>query len=370
MRAFLCALIAAAVTAFASPAFAQGGGIGGGQTTTTPPLDPASINAALSGPSAIFDLGSKFLRDNADQAKTTLYGPGANNPGGGGADLAVGADGSVAFGPRYRFWGELYGVRAQTGAQGTFTGDERKTWGGIAGLGATLAPGVHVGVSVDQGRTDIDIDNLPQSSRIDLTQIGANAIFESGPWSLAFAGIYGFGGIRSERFDAGGPINSNYDADLWGAIAEVSYYWSSGSWRVVPKIGIDWTQISVDPFIESGGAIPISATAQDTRRLRAFAGVETGYSWFSGQTLYDIGVYGRVIDILSQDVDSVLAAAVNGNALPRVIPGIVDDRFEFNGGVSTTVRFSDNARIYLIYDARLRDGFSAHAGTVGLELRW
>ena len=226
------------------------------------------------------------------------------------------------------------------------------------------------GVSVDQGRTDIDIQNLPQSSRIDLTQIGANAIFESGAWSLAFAGIHGFGDVRSQRFDTGGQINANYDASLWGAIAELSYYWSSGSWRIVPKIGIDWTEISVDPFIENGGAIPVAATAQETRRTRAFVGAEIGYSWFAGQTLYDIGVYGRAIDILSQDVDSVLATAANGNALPRLIPGIIDDRFEFNGGVSTTVRFSDTARMYLIYDARLRDGFSAHAGTLGFEFRW
>ncbi len=341
------------------PAFAQSG-----QTST---IGAATMNAALSAPGAIFDLGSKFLRDNANQANSTVFGPAANNPGGGGADVAVNGE---QGGTRYRLWGEAYGSVAHTSAQNAFTGDERKTFGGILGIGATVAPGISFGVSVDQGHSKIAIRNLPQSSRIDLTQVGANAIFESGPWTFSAAGIYGFGDIAMRRTDAGGEISADYDASLWGAIAEISYYWQNGNWRVVPRIGIDWTLIKVDAFTERGGATPVSATGQQTQRARAFAGAETGYSWLSGAHLYDIGVYARAIEILSQDVDPVLATPINTTVGPRTIPGLVDERFEFNGGVSTGVKLTETSRLYLVYDTRLRNGFSTHAGTFGFEVRW
>ncbi len=52
--------------------------------------------------------------------------------------------------------GEAYGISARNGAQANFVGDQRQTWGGVAGIGARIAPGVNVGFSVDQSRTTID----------------------------------------------------------------------------------------------------------------------------------------------------------------------------------------------------------------------
>jgi uncharacterized protein with beta-barrel porin domain len=334
----------------------------------TPTLAASSVNAYLSAPGAISDLTSKFLRDNANQAGAGGYGQGSANTLGGGADAAVGGE---AARPTYRFWSEGYGVRSRTGPQNAFTGDERKTYGGIAGLGVTLPSGWSFGASVDQGHTKISVRDLPQSSKIDLTQIGGNAAYESGPWTFSAAVIHGFGGISSRRTDTGGDIIADYDVKLWGTIGEISYYWSSGPWRIVPKIGVDWTHINIDPFTEIGGAIPISATRQITDRVRGFAGAEVGYSWLVNKTLFDIGGYARVVDIFSQDVDSVLASSANaGAAIPRLVPGVIDDRLELAAGLSTSVKLTDAFRFYAIYDGRFRDGFTSHAGTLGFEYRW
>jgi len=332
----------------------------------TPTLEASVVNSFLSVPGAISDLTSKFLRDNANQAGTGAHGQGVLNPLGGGADAATGD----AARPSYRFWAEGYGLRTHTGAQNTFTGDDRKVWGGVAGIGATLPSGWSFGVSVDQGQTRIDVRDLPQSSRINLTQFGGNAAYETGPWTFTAAGIYGVGDVKSRRSDAGGEITANYDAKLWGVIGEISYYWSSGPWRVVPKIGFDWTHISVDPFTESGGAVPVSATGQTTERGRVFAGAEAGYSWIVNKTLFDVAGYARIVDIFSQNVDSVLASSANGAALPTFVLGVTDARFEFDAGASTSVKLSDALRLYALYDGRFRDGFTSHAGTIGFEYRW
>lgn len=368
---FLAALSAGLVLTALAGRNASAQGPGGGGAT---PLEASVVNSYLSAPGAISDLTSKFLRDNASAAASSSKNGGTLNTLGGGADLAVSGSGDAVARPSYRFWTEGYGLTSRTGAQGTFTGDERKTWGGIAGLGVTMPSGWSGGVSIDQGQTKIEVTGLPQSSRIDLTQIGGNIAYETGPWTFTAAGIHGFGDVKSSRTDVGGLISANYDVKLWGAISEVSYYWSTGSstaaWRIVPKIGIDWTRIEIDPFTESGGAIPITATAQNTERVRGFAGAEIGYSWLVNKTVFDIAGYARVVDIFSQNVDSVLASAANGAALPRLVPGVLDDRFEFDAGASTSVKISDALRLYAIYDGRFRDGFTAHAGTIGLEYRW
>jgi uncharacterized protein with beta-barrel porin domain len=85
--------------------------------------------------------------------------------------------------PRYRSWGELYGISATTGPQGDFAGDGRRTAGGVAGLGGRIAPGVNVGISVDQSHTSIDVPLAQQSATLDLTQIGFTASIDKGPWT-------------------------------------------------------------------------------------------------------------------------------------------------------------------------------------------
>ena len=105
------------------------------QVTANQPTLAASVaNSYLSVPGAISDMTTKFLRDNANQAGVASYGQGTASPLGGGADAAAGTSSR----PSYRFWSEGYGIRSQTGAQNGFTGDHRKTWGGIAGIGMTL----------------------------------------------------------------------------------------------------------------------------------------------------------------------------------------------------------------------------------------
>jgi Autotransporter beta-domain len=167
-----------------------------------PTLTPSrtDIDYDMSAGAAVANLGSNFLERLGNQA---TYGFGAalrNNPGGGGASEATDA-------PRFRTWGEAYGISARTGAQGDFVGDRRQTWGGVAGLGARVAPGVNVGASVDQSRTAIDVPLALQSATLDLTQIGFNASVDKGPWTWAIALVHGFGKINSRR-DTGFGIAS------------------------------------------------------------------------------------------------------------------------------------------------------------------
>jgi hypothetical protein len=139
------------------------------------------MSSDLSAGAAVTNLGSNFLERIGSQATNGSGRALRNNSGGGGASEASDA-------PRFRTWGEAYGISVRTGAQGEVVGDRRQTFGGVAGLGAAILPGVNVGVSVDESRTAIDVPLALQSATLDLTQIGVNASVDKGPWTWAVAG--------------------------------------------------------------------------------------------------------------------------------------------------------------------------------------
>ena len=134
------------------------------------------INSTVSSGAAVTNLGSSFLERLGNQSSNGFNRLQRTNPGGGGASESTEA-------PRYRTWFEGYGNYTKTGAVGDFVGDTRKTWGGVAGIGARVAPGFNIGLSIDQSRSAIDIPLALQSATIDLTQIGFTAAVDSGPWT-------------------------------------------------------------------------------------------------------------------------------------------------------------------------------------------
>ena len=233
-------------------------------------LCPNVASANIAASNATFDLSNRFVasllghvadrsaRDKyeesvrgdliANRFPALPYGPDSN-----GKRDAITSNAFAAYAavppqsnPRYRSWLEGYGSRAHTGPQASFVGDARTDFGGTAGIGATLTPNLSVGASVDQGRSKIDLADGTQSSRIDLTQIGLTAALSSGPWALGVAGVNGFGRIESARTEAAGEATASYGTQLWGAVAELTYYWSKDNWRIIPKAGADWAHTSSD----------------------------------------------------------------------------------------------------------------------------
>jgi hypothetical protein len=354
-------LVAACFVAMANPARAQ---------FTPPPQVPASSgNIYISTPSTVLELGTRFLRHLGTEASRSVGAPNQFNPSGGGADLDAAPRTASQISDRYRTWFEAYGVRSEMDPRGDFGGDKRRIVGGVAGLGMILTPGVSIGLSVDRSRADVDIIQFTQSSKIDLTQIGGNIAFESGPWVLGVAAIHGFGNVDSQRGTTALSLAS-YDTKLWGALTELSYLWNSGNWRVVPKIGVDWARTESDGFVESGGTLPVTGSTQIAHRTRIFGGAEVGYTWLAGTTMMDFSVYGRGVDIVDLDAGGLTVAAMNGVTLPRFIAGVSEDRLGFDTGAAFSVRFSPRARMYAVYDGRFRGNFESHAGTLGLEFRW
>jgi len=328
----------------------------------TPVPSPTQINSDISTGSQVLNLGSNFLERLGNQATNGFVRGARTNPAGGGASEA-------AEGPRYRTWGELYGLSMTTGPQGDYVGDKRKTMGGVAGIGARIAPGVNIGFSVDQSRTTIDVPLALQSATLDLTQLGFNASVDRGPWTWALALVHGFGNVSSGR-DTGGGFgfaSAHYGAQIDGALTELDYYWTVEQSRIVPKIGLEYVRATTGAFQEVGGFDPLTVGGASMERARVLAGAEIGHYWILDGKILDLSAYGKLVDNFSQRFSSVL---VSLGTQSIAVTGIGESQYGADAGASASLSLSNTARLYLNYDGKFRSNLTSHQGTLGLEMRF
>lgn len=325
-----------------------------------PGRTPTEVDSNLSAGGSALNLGSNFLERLGEQAGTFYSRSLRTNPDGGGAS-------EEAEGPRYRGWLEAYGISARTGAQGDFVGDKRTTWGGVAGLGARIAPGVNVGFSIDQSRTAIDVPLALQSASLDLTQFGFNASVDKGPWTWALALVHGVGNVHTSRDTGLGFAIASYGATVDGALTELSYYWTRDQGRIVPKAALEYVRATTGSWNEVGGFGPMTGSALTLERSRVMVGAEIGRYFIFDRKILDLSAYGKFVDNFSQNLGSI---TVSLGPQTIAVQGIGESRYGADAGAAASLSLTNTARLYINYDAKFRSALQSHQGTVGFELKW
>lgn len=329
--------------------------------TPTPTPTPLPSPTPIPVPTVTtLDLGSRFLERLGNRASNGVDRSLRSNPGGGGASEST-------EDPRYRTWFESYGISVRTDAQGDYVGDKRKTFGGVAGFGARLAPGVNLGFSVDQSHTDIDVPLALQSATLDLTQLGFNGSVDKGPWTWAFAVVHGFGKVRSSRDTGFGLATAGYRAAVDGALTEISYYWTNDQMRIVPKGALEYVRATSAAFQEAGGLDPFNVGSTAISRARVMIGAEIGRYFIFDQKVLDLSAYGKFVDNFYQNLGSV---QVSLGTQSVIVPGIGESRYGMDTGASASLSLTNTARLYINYDGKFRNELTSHQGTVGFEYRW
>lgn len=326
----------------------------------TPTPTPTATNYDQSAGNSALNLGSTFLERLGNQASGGINRVSRTNPGGGGASEST-------EDPRYRTWYEGYGISVRTDAQGDFVGDKRKTFGGVAGFGARIVPGVNLGFSVDQSHTDIDVPLALQSATLDLTQIGFNGSVDKGPWTWAFAVVHGFGKVHSSRDTGFGLATAGYRAAVDGALTEISYYWTKDQMRIVPKGALEYVRATGAAFQEAGGLDPLNVGSSAIARARIMIGAEIGRYFIFDRKILDLSAYGKFVDNFYQNLGSVQVSLGTQNI---VVPGIGESRYGMDAGTSASLSLTNTARLYVNYDGKFRNELTSHQGTVGFEYRW
>lgn len=328
----------------------------------TPTPGITIISSDISAGQAVRDLGSNFLERLANQATNGVNRIGRSNPGGGGASESTEA-------PKLRAWIEGYGISSKTDVQGDFAGDRRTTWGGVAGVGATVAPGVNVGFSVDQSHSKIDVPLAFQWATLNLTQLGASFSVDKGPWTIAGAVVHGFGQVNSNRDTGAGFATANYNALVDGVIGEIDYFWMKDQFRIVPKLGIEYVHSSTESFSERGQSFfLVSASGATAERARVLAGAEVGHYWIFDRKILDLSAYGKFVDNFHQAFSTVTVSIPGFQ--PVAVQGIGESRYGADAGAAVSLSLTNNFRLYARYDGKFREHFESHQGTAGLEVKW
>jgi uncharacterized protein with beta-barrel porin domain len=335
-------------------------------TPTPTPRPSPSPTAGLADSKVVtgnqaLDLGSSFLERLVNQATNGVSRDQRNNPGGGGASEAT------ADGLRFRSWTELYGIYMTTSAQGPFVGDRRTTAGGVAGLGVTLMPGLNIGFSVDQSRTNIDAPLALQSASLDLTQFGFNASVDKGPWTWATAVVHGFGNINASRDTGFGIASAGYEAEIDGVLTEIDYYWTKDASRIVPKAALEYVRSTSSAFQETGGLDPVMESAATLERSRFLLGAEVGHYFIFDQKILDLSAYGKFVDNFAENFGSVLVTL--GPQSISVV-GIGESQYGADAGAAASLSLTNAARLYLNYDGKFRSNLQSHQATLGFEYKW
>jgi uncharacterized protein with beta-barrel porin domain len=318
------------------------------------------INSDLSAGATVANLGSNFLERLGNQSTNGFNRMSRNNPGGGGASEAT-------EGPRYRTWFEGYGISATNGPILDFVGDNRQTWGGVAGIGARVGPGINVGFSVDQSHTAIDVPLALQTAAINLTQLGFNASLDKGPWTWAVALVHGFGNIHSSRDTGFGLATAGYNARLDGALTELDYYWTQDQSRIVPKAGLEYVHARTGSLQEIGGLDPVAATGATVDRMRVLIGAEVGHYWIFDQKILDLSAYGKFVNNVVQNFSDI---TVSLGSQSLTLQGIGESQYGADAGASASLSLTNTARLYVNYDAKFRAALQSHQGVVGVEFKW
>jgi hypothetical protein len=252
-------------------------------------------------------------------------------------------------------WGDAYGMRVRHG-------DRRLTSGLAAGYSLAAAPGLRLTMAVDHGWVDIDVPGALEAGDLQLTEIGASARLDRGPFSAALSGVYGFGSADTLRSIAGAS-RADYDVRLAGASLDVGYTLDAGrGWRISPVAGLDHVRIRSDRFTETD-ALGLVAGDHDADRTRASAGVEIDHH--TGAVA--LSASARYVAILDGDERILPVAFAVAPGTTLLMEGSREpDTAQF--GVHAQFTVAPGAAIAIGYDGRFGDDYEGHAASLGLSI--
>jgi hypothetical protein len=298
------------------------------------------------------DANARFLRRMGDDASAG---------GATGASPGPAHDGFFGAAAGIHTWFEGYGIWSKARGSGGAPGEDRTQQGFAAGLAGLLSPNLTLGVGLDHGNTSVWLDNGYERGNLGLTQFGVYAGYKDGPLFANLAATLG-GGSAATQNDLLGKTTANYGVLTAGLLGEIGYIVQVDDWSVIPSLGFDYTVIRNDGFVETG-TLPLTAAAHTTDRTRLWASLEVGRK-VGG---FDWMVYGRLVGIISGD-QRVLPVTY-GN-VPMTVTGNPEPRIGVEAGTRLSYIFAPGAELFARYDARFRDGFTAHAATAGFKVKF
>ena len=290
-----------------------------------------------------------------------------------GLGLAEQRNGASGGGLRVATWVRGYGGLGSISADGNAERLESRTSGVMAGGDMVAAPGILVGAMGGWGTSGADVDRRSSTADIDSAHAGIYARAALGDLVLKAVGGYSHHDIDVVRHIAFASLLrtaiSSYAADQATLYGEAGWRLRLGALEAMPWTGLQWSQVRVHGFIETGaGALDLASDGNSFRMLDAVAGVRVGTSVAAGGLTWV--PQARVAWTHSfGDTDPQLDLAfTNGGAF--LVSGVTSEPNFLTLGAGLSVLAGDAVYGFLDYAAHLADGSREHTATAGLRVRF
>ena len=289
------------------------------------------------------------------------------------AQVPGAASSSGVYSP-WTFWGRGYGVFGTATGQQDIAGYDERRGGGIVGAEYQVSDDLLVGAVANYANTDISFNNFAGDTSLDTYLFGLYGQYRMGPIHFDLTGGGGFSNYTTDR-NITLPINavahSSYNGQTYFVYGESGYDLEFNQAKITPFVGISYLHSHLDGFTESGAqAADLTSAGADKDSIETSLGVRASTSVMVGTALLVPEVRAIWQHELGDDRSKITQAFALSPASPFTVQGLKlgNDAAVIGGGVSYDA--NDRVKLFLDYDAKLEDSYTAHAVTGGVRVKF
>jgi outer membrane autotransporter protein len=316
----------------------------------------------------------------AEKASQGLFGFALNTGtiGGGSVDAGgsagattglAGGDGLIGLSP----WVRGIGVFSSNDGDGNAPGFSSTIGGALAGVDYRLNDAFLVGASFGYAHSTVTGNDGTGQSDGDSYRFAGYGTWNPGGFFVDGTAGYTYSEYDTRRDLAMGSFSGTAKGNTSGGDAEVGARvgkrFNLGGFTVVPDAGLTYDHLTTDRFTESGAGafnLTVGSTTLDSLRSAIGASASQTFQVNEGLTLEPEVRAHWEHDILDQNVQTSMALAGQPFTVSSARPG----RDAAVLGVGLAGLIGDRTRLFVSYDASLRENQTDHAITAGFKLVW
>ncbi len=304
------------------------------------------------------------------------------------SDMPLFGPGGAISADQPSFWVHGYGVLGTLGGEVGFAEAQYRTGGIVGGVDAKVTDTTLLGAAVAYEHTDLNLSGDSDENNIDTYRIslyGSQKLDPVGvPLTLDAALGYAFNDYHDNDFLAlptsGFQQTSRHDGNELTAEAglsqdvHIAQDLVSGALTVVPRVGVEYDNISQDPYTTSGapaGGLNLATNGSTLNALRSTIGARADLKLTTNNgTVVTPELRASYLhDFMDTNV-TLTEAFAGAPAAGFKISGVHPGREAALVGTGVTVGFSENISATIGYDAAVREHELDHTVQVGIKYSW
>ncbi|PLX79885.1 MAG: hypothetical protein C0615_01860 [Desulfuromonas sp.] len=260
-------------------------------------------------------------------------------------------------------WGKVLGMSGEQDSDSKASGYDFDTYGLSFGFDNKIADSFVIGIGGGYADSDVDFKNAGQSSDVESLNLGLYGTYSTKHLYIDTAVFYASNDYDSDRVTSVVNATSSTDGTQWGAYLGGGYtVVDSDSMYVITNASVEYSQIDIDGFSETGTGLLYSVSDFDADSTVTTLGLRIGGKNEKVEPEFRLA-WAHEFGDTERDV----TAGIVNTSTTFAINGVEPDEDSCLVGLGINYFKSDNFTLFVDYDGEFRSGFDAHAISGGLR---